>query len=263
MGNNRRSSSTNDVPVWNTPEILSSDRKGAQASIISPNGDRCSSSHEISRRERCKFDGIRVSWLAIVEEHPRNERCFSMGRSMQLPFTRCSDPAFAMEQQSPGCIVCLCVSSSESDSASLSSSRSSPFPHLTSCMINETRLLKGVISAKSSSASWNRNPSRTSSSMDETYASKNGVISWCEPRKSIPCNSRWRRFLSFGQVRSEGNESVPEMWRPKTVLEPCGSCKSVSNHRVESWTDRRDICDRGTPTSLPRTAAMVCKVTWI
>lgn len=244
MRSNCRNSNQKHVPVWNTPDILSSDRDGAQASIISPSGHRCSSSQEISRRERCNFDGIRVSCLAIVEEHPRNERCSSLGRSIPLSSTKYSDPAFAMEQQSPDRMVCLWVSSSDSDSepGPASSSRSSSFPHSTSCMVNEMRFLNGVISANSSSASWNRKPSRTNSSMDGAYASKKGVRGWCESRKSMPRNSRWRRFLSFGQVKSEGNESTPETWRPKTVFS--GFCKSISNHRVESSADRRDICDR-------------------
>lgn len=127
-------------------------------------------------------------------------------------------------------------------------------------MINEMRFSKGVISANNSSASWNRSPSRTSSSMDGMDESKKGVIDGCETRKSIPCSSRRRRFFSFGQAKSEGNESAPETWRPKTVLGPSGFWESISNHRVESCTERRDICDRATPTSSPRAGVITCKI---
>lgn len=79
-----RNSGVDPVPVWKAPEMLSSDSDGAQASTISPSGSKCSSSQETSRRERCNFDGIRVNCLAIVEEHPLNERRFNSGRSRPL-----------------------------------------------------------------------------------------------------------------------------------------------------------------------------------
>jgi hypothetical protein len=263
MKDGRRDSSPERLPVWNTPEILSSDRDCAQDSIISPSGSRCSSSQEISSRERRNFEGIRVKCLVIVEEHPRRERFFSMGRSKPLLSNGCDPSIFAMAQQSPGCMVCLWVSSSESESEPASappSSRSPSFPHPASCMVNETRFLNEPISANSSSTSRNRNPSKTSSSMDELWTSKNGMSDSRESRKSMPRSSRWCRFWSFGQANSNGNGSAPVRCRPKTVLGPSGFCESISNHRVESSTDRSDISDRGAPTSSERTPAIVCEV---
>ena len=220
--------------MWNAPEILSSDRDGAQASIISPRGWRCSSSHEISRRKRRNPDGIRVKCLVIVEEHPRNERCFRAGRSISLPPIECG-PVLAIAQQSPDCAVCLRVSSSDSDSEldqiSSSSSSSSP-PHSTSCTVNETRFLNGMINANSSSISWNRKPSKASPSIDEPYASKKGAGDTRESRKSIPRNSRWCRFFSLGQVKSDGNGSAPETWSPKTVSGPSEFWERISDHRL-------------------------------
>lgn len=90
--------------------MLSSERDGAQASIISLSGSKCSSSQEISSRERFKFDGTLAKRFVIVEEHPRNERCFRVGKIISASSTGCDvDPALEIEQQSPGRMVRLLV----------------------------------------------------------------------------------------------------------------------------------------------------------